>query len=96
MVQELIINYHSLILRLQSITIVVSDAEGERERLEHVLEDSDWDYIDNNETPRHRGSQNTKGNAGGVQGGCSGYRGLVPREKASFCYFRGSGFFSIM
>ena len=54
MVQELVINYHSPIPRLESITIVVSDAEGEREGSEHVLEDSDWDYIDNYETPRHR------------------------------------------
>ena len=54
MVQELIINYHSPIPRLQSITIVVSDAEGEREGSEHVLKDLDWDYIDNYETHRHR------------------------------------------
>ena len=53
-VQELVINYHSLSLRLQSITTIVSDAEGEREGSEYVLEDSDWDCIDNNETPRHR------------------------------------------
>ena len=96
MVQELNINYDSLILRLQSITIVVSDAEGEREGSEHVLEDSDWDFIDNNETHRYRGSQNMKGNAGVVQGGCSGYRGLELWEMASFCYFGGSRIFSIM
>ena len=41
MVQELIINYHSPVPRLQSITIVVSDAEGEREGSGHVLESSD-------------------------------------------------------
>ena len=51
-VQELIINYHSLIHRLKSITIVVSDAEGEREGSEHVLEGSYWDCKDNNETSR--------------------------------------------
>ena len=72
MVQELIINYYSLITRLQSITIVVSDAEGERERSEHVLEGSDWDYIDNYETPRHRMGLRTRRV---VQGG---YREVVP------------------
>ena len=41
MSRETIINYLSLIARLQSVTIVVSDAEGEREGLEHDLEDSD-------------------------------------------------------
>ena len=71
-VQELIINYHSLILRLQSITIVVSDAEGEREGSGHVLEGSDWDYIHNYETPRHRMGLRTRRV---VQGG---YREVVP------------------
>ena len=60
------------ILRLQSITIVVSDAEGEREGSEHVLEDSDWDCIDNNETPRHRMGLRTRRV---MQGG---YREVVP------------------
>ena len=72
MVQELVINYHSLILRLQSTTIVVSDAEGEREGSEHVLEDSDWDLVDNNETPRHRMGLRTRRV---MQGG---YREVVP------------------
>ena len=54
MVQELVINYHSPIPRLESITIVVSDAEGEREGSGHALKGSDWDYIHNYETPRHR------------------------------------------
>ena len=72
MVQELVINYHSLIPRLQSITIVVSDVEGEREGSEHVLEDSDWDCIDNYETPSHRMDLRTRRV---VQGG---YREVVP------------------
>ena len=41
MVWKSIMYYHSLIAQLQSVTIVVSDAEGEREGSEHDLEDSD-------------------------------------------------------
>ena len=58
--------------RLQSFTIVVSDAEGEREGSEHVIEDSDWDYIDNYKTPRHRMGLRTRWI---VQ---EGYREVVP------------------
>ena len=52
--RELIINYHSPIARLQSVTIIVSDAEGEREGSEKYLEGSGWDRIDNYEIPRNQ------------------------------------------
>lgn len=59
MARELIINYHSLFTRLaihplQSVTIAVSDAEGERERSEYDLGDPDRNHIDSYETPRHQ------------------------------------------
>ena len=59
-------------MQQQSITIVVSDAEGKREGSEHVLEDSDWDCVDNYETPSHRMDLRTRRV---VQGG---YRGVIP------------------
>ena len=72
MSRESIINYHSLIARLQSVTIVVSDAEGEREGSEHDLEDPDWDQIDSYEAPRHQMDLRTR------RMGKGGYREVVP------------------
>ena len=60
-----------LIAGLQSVTIVVSNAEGEREGSEHDLEDSDWDHI-NNETSRHQMGLRTRRMWRG------GYREVVP------------------
>ena len=72
MSRETIINYHSLIARMQSVTIVVSDAEGEMEGSEHDLEDSDWDKIDSYEAPKHQMSLRTR------RMGKGGYREVVP------------------
>ena len=72
MVQGLIINYHSPIPPAAVHYHVVSDAEGEKEGSGHVLEGSDWDYIHNYETPRHRMGLRTRRV---VQGG---YREVVP------------------
>ena len=71
MSQEPIINYHSLIARRQSVTTVVSDAEGEMEGSEHDLEGSDWDQVDSYEVPRHQMGLRTRMGKGG-------YREVVP------------------
>ena len=69
MVWEPITNYHSLIAQLQSVTIVVSDAQREREGSEQDLENSDWDHIDNYETARHQMGLRTRMGKGLYSGG---------------------------
>ena len=71
MSRETIINYHSLIAQLRSVTIVVSDTEGEREGSEHDLEDSDWDQINSYEAPRHQMGLRTR------RMGKGGYREVI-------------------
>ena len=67
-----ITDYHSLTTQLQSLTIVISDAEGEREGSEHDLGDTDWDYVDSHETPRHQTGLRTR------RVGRGGYKEVVP------------------
>ena len=58
---------------MHSVTIAVSDAEGEREGPENDLEVSDWGHIDNYETPRHQMRLRTR------RMGEGGYREVVPK-----------------
>ena len=67
-----ITDYHSLTTQLQSVTIIISDAEGEREESEHDLGDTDWDCVDSHETPRHQMGLRTR------RVGRGGYKEVVP------------------
>ena len=84
-------HYHSLIARLQSVTIVVSDAEGEREGSEHDLEDSDWDQIDSYEAPRHQMGLRRWGRGG--TGRLFRKSRIWAEGKGIISLFWGSGFF---
>ena len=71
MAQKSIIIYRLLIPWLQPVTIVVSDAKGEMEGSKHGREDSEWDHIDNYETPGHQVGLRTR------RMGRGGYREVV-------------------